>query len=173
MDGIQLRMVSLEDVQELQRIGKKTFYETFSESNSDANMASYLESGFSIAKLQEELNNSQTFFYFAMFQNIVVGYLKVNVGEAQTEMQGHDGLEIERIYVTRAFQGKDVGKLLYDKAYEIAKQKSVSYIWLGVWEDNYRAISFYKKCGFIEFDKHVFKLGDDEQTDIMMKLTIF
>lgn len=173
MDGIQLRIVCLEDVQELQRIGKKTFYETFSESNSDANMASYLESGFSIAKLQEELNNSQTLFYFAMFQNIVVGYLKVNVGEAQTETQGHDGLEIERIYVSRAFQGKDVGKLLYDKAYEIAKQKGVSYIWLGVWEENHRAISFYKKCGFIEFDKHVFKLGDDEQTDIMMKLTIY
>jgi diamine N-acetyltransferase len=41
---------------------------------------------------------------------------------------------------------------------------------LGVWEKNPRAISFYKKNGFIEFDPHIFKLGDEELTDIMMKL---
>ncbi len=172
MDDIQLNIVQLEDVEALQRIAKKTFYETFAESNSETNMASYLDTGFSIAKLQQELKNNQTIFYFAVFRNIVIGYLKVNLGAAQTEVQDHDGLEIERIYVTREFHGKEVGKLLYEKAYEIAKQKDVSYMWLGVWEENLRAINFYKKCGFVEFDKHIFKLGDDEQTDIMMKLKL-
>ena len=47
-----------------------------------------------------------------------------------------------------------------------------SYVWLGVWEENVRALNFYKKNGFIEFDKHIFKLGEDEQTDIMMKLIL-
>lgn len=62
------------------------------------------------------------------------------------------------------------GQRLYEKAVEIAKQKNAEYIWLGVWEENRRAIHFYKKNGFIEFNKHIFNLGDDEQTDIMMKL---
>jgi len=35
-----------------------------------------------------------------------------------------------------------------------------------------RAIGFYKKNGFSEFDKHIFRLGNDEQTDIMMKLKL-
>ena len=48
--------------------------------------------------------------------------------------------------------------------------KNVDYVWLGVWEENARAISFYRKNNFVEFDKHIFKLGSDEQTDIMMKL---
>ena len=62
--------------------------------------------------------------------------------------------------------------MLYDKAIEIAKEKDAEYVWLGVWEENSRAIRFYKKNGFVEFDKHIFKLGDDEQTDVMMKLRL-
>jgi ribosomal protein S18 acetylase RimI-like enzyme len=81
-------------------------------------------------------------------------------------------LEIERIYVLKDFYGKKVGQLLYEKAIELAKQVKSDYVWLGVWEENQRAISFYKKNGFEEFDKHIFKLGNDEQTDIMMKLQI-
>ncbi|MEG2102651.1 MAG: GNAT family N-acetyltransferase, partial [Flavobacterium sp.] len=48
----------------------------------------------------------------------------------------------------------------------------LKYIWLGVWEENIRALSFYKKNGFVEFDKHIFVLGDEEQTDLLMKLTL-
>lgn len=60
--------------------------------------------------------------------------------------------------------------MLYEKALQIAKHKNTAYIWLGVWEENPRAISFYKKNGFEAFDNHVFILGNEEQTDILMKL---
>ena len=61
---------------------------------------------------------------------------------------------------------------MYNKALQIAQEKNVGYLWLGVWEENHRALAFYKKNGFVEFDKHIFKLGNDPQTDIMMKLTL-
>ena len=111
-------------------------------------------------------------FYFAELDNQVIGYLKLNFGGAQTELKDNKALEIERIYVTKAFHGKKVGQLLYNKAIEVAKEKSADYIWLGVWEENQKALQFYKKNGFVEFDKHVFVLGDDAQTDLMMKLEL-
>jgi ribosomal protein S18 acetylase RimI-like enzyme len=49
---------------------------------------------------------------------------------------------------------------------------AVNSIWLGVWEKNHNAIGFYTKNGFITFDKHLFLLGDDQQTDLLMKLEI-
>ena len=150
----------------------KTFEETFSESNSEENMRNYLEEGFSKEKLTAELNNNDSEFYFAILKDEVIGYLKVNFGESQTELKDSKAHEIERIYVSKEFYGKSVGQILYDKAIEIAKQKSSEYVWLGVWEENPRAISFYKKNGFVEFDKHIFRLGDDEQTDIMMKMKL-
>ena len=157
---------------QLQKIGRQTFQETFSESNSEDNMKSYLDERFSKVKLTVELTDVNSEFYFATLDNEAIGYLKVNFGESQTELKDSKALEIERIYVSKEFLGKSVGQFLYDKAIQIAKQKGAEYVWLGVWEENPRAISFYKKNGFIEFDKHIFRLGDDEQTDIMMKLKL-
>ena len=72
----------------------------------------------------------------------------------------------------KKFHGENVGKSLYNKAIQIAKNKKAKYVWLGVWEHNPRAIRFYQKNGFVIFDKHVFIVGEDEQTDLLMKLML-
>ena len=172
MTNIGIEKVNLNEIHQLQIIGKQTFYETFSAGNTLENMTKYLNEEFSIDKITAELNNKNTEFYFARFSDDIIGYLKLNFGQSQTELQDEKALEIERIYVLKEFHGKNVGQLLYDKAIQIAKQKNAEYVWLGVWEENPRAINFYKKNGFVEFDKHIFKLGKDEQMDIMMKLKL-
>lgn len=170
MIEIFIRKVTLNDIEKLQKIGKETFAETFASDNSEENMQEYLDKGFSIEKLKSELADQNSQFYFAIFDGKVNGYLKINFGKTQTEIKNGNSLEIERIYVLKEFYGKKVGQKLYEKAMEIAEQKNVDYVWLGVWEKNSRAIRFYEKNGFVEFDKHVFKLGNDEQIDILMKL---
>jgi ribosomal protein S18 acetylase RimI-like enzyme len=172
MENIYTKKVTVSEINDLQSISKQTFQETFSESNTEENMNNYLAEGFSIEKLTAELTDKNAEFYFAMHGNEIIGYLKLNFGSAQTELKDDKSLEIERIYVLKAYHGKKVGQILYDKAIEVAEQKNVDYVWLGVWEENPRAISFYRKNGFVEFDKHIFRLGDDEQTDIMMKLKL-
>lgn len=169
MSNIEIRKVTATDITALQQISKQTFSETFAAFNTEANMRSYLDEQFSIDTLTSELNHPGSAFYFATENGQPIGYLKLNSGKAQTELKEEDGLEIERIYVAKAFLGKKVGQLLYEKALEIAKQGNAAYLWLGVWEENHRAIAFYKKNGFIEFDQHIFMLGEDVQTDIMMK----
>jgi len=135
-------------------------------------MQKYLSEEFSTAKLTTELNDENAEIYFAQQDNEVIGYLKVNFGESQTELKDNKALEIERIYVLKDYHGKMIGQILYDKVLEVAQHRNVDYIWLGVWEENPKAINFYKKNGFVEFDKHIFKLGNDEQIDIMMKLEV-
>lgn len=172
MEDIQLKKVTLIDIDQLQKIGRQTFFETFAESNTEENMKKYLENSFSTEKLHSELSNTNSEFYFAVEEDIVIGYLKINFGASQTELKDDKALEIERIYVLKEFHGKKVGQLLYEKAIQIAKETKSNYVWLGVWEENHRALAFYKKNGFVEFDKHIFRLGNDEQTDIMMKLQL-
>ena len=172
MENINIRKADKSDMLLLQEIGRQTFYETFASSNTEENIKNYLDEGFSKDKLTIELQDHNAEFYFATFENKVIGYLKLNFGASQTELNDDKALEIERIYVLKEFIGKKVGQILYNKAIEVAKEKGTHYVWLGVWEENLRAIAFYKKNGFEEFDKHIFKLGDDEQTDIMMKLEL-
>jgi ribosomal protein S18 acetylase RimI-like enzyme len=172
MNEIQINKIGIEQIEQLQQIGRQTFSETFAESNTAENMAKYLEEAYAHEKLKAELSDPNSVFYFAMMGQDVIGYLKLNFGASQTELNHNDALEIERIYVAKAFHGKKVGQLLFDKAIQVAKEQHLAYVWLGVWENNKRAIQFYTKNGFIEFDQHVFVLGDEAQTDIMMKLQL-
>jgi len=156
----------------LQEISRVTFIETYAQANTEADMQAYLAAHFSIEQLQKELQNPASYFYFIQIDKQVVGYLKLNVGEAQTETQEVAALEIERIYILKSHQGKQLGQRLHEKAVQIAKQKKVNYLWLGVWEKNPKAIGFYQRMGFVAYDKHFFKLGDDLQTDLLMKLEL-
>lgn len=166
---MKIRKVNIKEIDKLKEIGKLTFPETFSSENSEDNMREYLENGFSTKKLTTELTDQNAEFYFAELDGKTIGYIKINVGQSQTEIKDKNALEIERIYVLQEFHEKKVGQIFYDKAIELAKEKNVENVWLGVWEQNPRAIRFYEKNGFLAFDKHVFILGNDEQTDIMMK----
>ncbi len=169
MSSIIINKASAEDVEIVQNLGIQTFSETFAEDNTEEAMKKYLEESFNTEKIKSELNNPDSHFYIAWEEDNPVGYLKVNTGNAQTELQDNASLEIERIYVKKSHHGKKVGQLLYDQALETARQLSKTYLWLGVWEENLRALQFYRKNGFVEFDKHIFRLGEEEQTDLMMK----
>lgn len=169
MSSIIINKVSAEEVEIIQSLGIQTFSETFAEDNTEEAMKKYLEESFNTEKIKSELNNPDSHFYIAWEEDNPVGYLKVNAGNAQTELQDATSLEIERIYVKKSHHGKKVGQLLYDQALETAQQLKKSYLWLGVWEENQRALQFYRKNGFVEFDKHIFRLGEEEQTDLMMK----
>jgi len=172
MENIEIKKVSLSDIYQIQSIGRQTFFETFAETNTESDMAKYLDENFSIEKLTNEITTPNSEFYFASVGDQVVGYLKVNSGSAQTELKDQNTFELERIYVLKEFQGKRVGQILYDTALNLAKSAKADHLWLGVWENNHRALRFYEKNGFTEFNRHIFKLGDDLQTDIMMRLKL-
>jgi len=172
MNKLTIKKVDASLLKELQDIGKKTFYETFAETNTKEDMEKYLNQSFSLQKLHKEILNTESSFYLATINGEEAGYLKVNWGKAQTESHNLHAFEIERIYVLSQYHGKEIGQAMYDKALNIAKNMNVKYVWLGVWEENPKAIRFYEKNGFTAFDKHSFFVGDDEQTDILMKLQI-
>jgi len=169
---IEIKVASMNDAITIQKIGKETFLETFESNNLKVNMNNYIQERFSTEQVEKELKNLESIFYIAWEGNLPVGYLKLNIGAAQTEIKLEDHIEIERIYVYTSHHGKQVGQMLFFKALETAKNLRVPTVWLGVWEENARAINFYKKNGFEEFDKHIFKLGHDEQTDILMKRAV-
>ena len=172
MEKVIIKQVDDTSLDSLQKIGKQTFFETFADSNTVEDMDKYLNQNFSVKQLCKELKNPHSAFYFATINNKTVGYLKVNWLKAQTEKVDMQAFEVERIYVLKEFHGKKVGQSLYEKALSIAKNKKPKYLWLGVWEHNPKAIRFYEKNGFIAFDKHIFIVGVDKQTDILMKLML-
>ena len=169
---MQIRKLYITDLENLQKISITTFRETFEEVNSEEDMQKYLDENLSLERLKSELENLDSEFYFIENENKNLGYLKLNFENAQTEKVEENYFEIERIYVLKAFLGQKIGQILFDKAIEIGREKNLEYVWLGVWEENHRAIRFYGKNGFEIFGKHDFVLGEDLQTDLLMKMKI-
>jgi diamine N-acetyltransferase len=165
----EIRPCGLDDLQALRNISIETFRETFETQNSPENLNAYLEHAFDRERLEEEMSQPESRFFFIEKNGKTAGYLKVNTGNAQSEEMGDDSLEVERIYISSRFQKQGLGKILFNHALDLAREEGKERVWLGVWEKNENAIAFYEKLGFIRRGAHSFFMGDDEQTDFIME----
>ncbi|MBU3803650.1 MAG: GNAT family N-acetyltransferase [Candidatus Cellulosilyticum pullistercoris] len=172
MEKFLIKECSMQDIEKIKSVSEKTFYETFSSENTKEDMENYLKENFSYEQIESEVKNNASKFYIVEHDKEAVAYMKLNFDKAQTEKDHHNTLEVQRIYVLQEYKGNRIGKRLIEKAIEIGRDNQLNYIWLGVWENNMNAIKFYEKQGFEKFGTHVFKLGEDEQIDHLMKLTL-
>ena len=166
---MKIKKCSLDDILDLQKICQQTFYETFAEQNSEEDMRKFLDEAYSEKKLKSELENEESETFLAAENQKILGVLKINTGNAETESGFQNSLEIQRIYVLKEAKGLGVGTAFMNLAEKKARELGVSFIWLGVWEKNFPAQKFYTDKGFRKFSEHTFVLGGDSQTDFLMK----
>jgi ribosomal protein S18 acetylase RimI-like enzyme len=172
MQNLSLLKVSPEYLSPLQQLSAKTFIDTYAQFNTEEDMQNYIATEFSDEKLLADINSPHVVFYLAMEGNVPVGYIKVNYTTSQTDVNDGKSLELERIYVLKEHQGKKIGQFLLDAARDIAVKSDLDYLWLGVWDKNTNAQQFYAKNGFTAFGTHDFMLGNDRQTDILLRLSL-
>jgi ribosomal protein S18 acetylase RimI-like enzyme len=168
-----LRHLTRKDLAELRDLSIETFTDTFGVYNTPEDLAHYLTTAYAAPVLEAELTNPESFFYFLEADGETIGYLKLNIGQAQTEPMGNDSLEIQRIYIRKDFQGQGWGRALIEATEAIARQHGKRDIWLGVWDQNHNAMAFYQKLGFaLTGESHDFFLGSDHQTDLIMQKSL-
>jgi hypothetical protein len=166
---VTVKKVGIAEAGTLLDLSKKTFYEAYAHLIEPASFEKYVAGAFTLKKMLEQITHTGSQFYFAIQKHHPIGYLKINVEHAQTEFKDDNALEIERIYVLAANQGKHIGTQLLNFALDTAKTRQVDYAWLGVWEQNQKAIDFYSRKGFVKTGSHDFLMGDERQTDILMR----
>lgn len=159
---------SQQDLLQLEAVMRETFTATFAGEQSAADLNAFLDENYNSTVLKRELSSphSQTFFY--MLGEQPAAYLKVNWGDAQTERQFANALEIQRIYVRKQFQKLHIGGILMRRALAIARQQNRDQVWLGVYERNLNAQGFYQHFGFRRVGQHTFTVGNDQQTDFLL-----
>ena len=166
---IKIRKCTLKDLNKIIAIGEETYCDTFNQYCRNDVMEAYLREAFDGERINAELKNKNSQFYFAVLETNIVGYIKTNILDTQTDLQEETGMEIERLYVIGAYQRKGIGTKLIKCAIEHAKELNKTYIWLGVWKRNRDAILFYTRQGFIKSGTHSFRMGKEKQVDYIMK----
>jgi ribosomal protein S18 acetylase RimI-like enzyme len=172
MDSILIVPAITAEAELLQKLARQTFEETFGTHSTAANRLLYAQQNFTIPKLTAELSNPESEFFWAMYKLEPIGFIKLNFKKAQSELFNSKAVELERIYALKSWQEKEIDKQLLDQALRSAREVNAPFIWLRVWEQNEKAISFYRKNGFEQFDKHPFKIGNETEMEILMRFDL-
>jgi ribosomal protein S18 acetylase RimI-like enzyme len=167
--GITIRKASLQDCIPLAVISRKTFYDSFGAGNTAEDMQKHLETNYADDIIKAELEDTENTFLLTYDEDLLIGYCKLTEKQKPDAATLPEPIEIERIYALNTVIGKGIGKAMMEACIEQAKKKNKTCIWLGVWEHNPRAIAFYTKFGFEKFGEHIFVVGNDPQTDWLMK----
>lgn len=160
--SVSIRKISLDQASELRDLAMTTFTETFAFDNSPEQLETYYQTAYSLESFRQELSHHETSYYFIEVDGKNAGFMMTNTGQAQTEQLLENAYEIQRIYILEAYQGLGLGKQLIEYALQEARALSKTWIWLGVWERNYKAQKFYAKFGFEKFDEHAFPVSEDK-----------
>ena len=169
---LTITTATIQDVEILSELSVVTFTEAFAADNKKEDMDQYLAEEMSVTKLRSELLDKNNLFLLAWYNDEPVGYAKMGMGNKQESDALEHPIELERIYILKKHYRKKAGAALMESCLQYGKHNGYKTIWLGVWELNHRAVNFYKQWGFELFGSHGFKLGNDMQTDVLMKKSL-
>lgn len=172
MSSITIRPATIDDAALIADLSRQTFYETFAPHNTKEDMEKFMSEQFSRERLISQVQWPGNLFYLAYADEEIAGYVRMLEGSNPPGLGKVAAIEIARIYAASNVIGKGIGSALMQHCLQVAKDRKKKFIWLGVWEKNQRAIDFYIKWGFERFGEHEFVLGNDVQTDWLMKRAI-
>ena len=174
MSKIIIRKAVVEDAEMLADLAYKTFWDAFHDhpENAPDDLAHYMAKAFNVEQVRSELADKNSIFLVAEIENETAGYARLILDNIEPGITAEKPIELNRLYSKQEFLGKGVGARLMEECFALAKNLDCDAMWLGVWEYNPRAQRFYEKYGFREVGKHVFLLGSDAQTDLLMQKEI-
>ena len=174
MSSITIRQAVSEDAKLLTDLAYTTFWDAFAHhpKNAPDDLNHYMRQAFSQEQLTLELSDAKNIFLIAELGDDAAGYSKIILDNIEPGITAERPVELSRLYAHQKHLGQGVGQMLMDACFERAKSEDRDVMWLGVWEYNPRAQRFYEKNGFRVVGSHVFLLGKDAQTDLLMQRAV-
>lgn len=172
MTTCRIRRAESTDAEALAVFGERTFRDAFGPANSPSNTDAYVRSAYGTALQRSELTDPQVVTLVAVdAEGGLTAYAQLRLATSSTDGQGQ-AVELWRFYVDRPWHGQGLATQLMRAVRDEAVALGAGSIWLAVWEHNPRAIAFYTREGFRLEGSQPFQLGDDLQTDLIMRSSL-
>lgn len=171
MDPLTIRQATVEDAKLLTDLAYTTFWDAFAHhpKNAPDDLNYYMRQAFNVEQITAELLDDKNIFLIAEIEDDAAGYSKIIIDNIEPGITAERPVELSRLYSHQKHLGQGIGQRLMDACFERARVEGRDVMWLGVWEYNPRAQRFYEKNGFRVVGSHVFLLGKDAQTDLLMQ----
>lgn len=169
MKDIEIRSATAQDARLVSTLGAVTFYEAYFEQDDPPDLADYIHESFALEKIRAEIEDSSATFFIIYHNRHAAGYAKLRENSEVHCVKNDSAIELQRIYIVERFFGKGLGETLLEHCLQTARERGFETLWLGVWEENRRALRFYEKHGFREVGKITFPYGDAVGINLVME----
>lgn len=149
-----------EDFQLLADIGKISYIESHGSSAKAADINMYLNEKYNYKVFKDELRDVNNIYHIIYHDNQPAGYSKIILNTPHSDIPIKNVTKLERLYLLKEFYGLKSGFELFNLNLELSKASNQAGMWLFVWKENHRAISFYKKMEFEIIGSYDFKLTE-------------
>jgi ribosomal protein S18 acetylase RimI-like enzyme len=163
-----IRVALMSDAKRLAVLAERTFRDTFAAYNTADDMETHCRSSYGETRQAGEISSADYVTLVAEHHDRLVAYAQITWGKAPECVAAQSPGEIRRLYVVKDWHGKGLAHDLMAACFATMNEHETDVAWLGVWERNPRAVSFYRKFDFREVGDQVFWLGADPQRDIVM-----
>jgi ribosomal protein S18 acetylase RimI-like enzyme len=153
------------DAAELAEFAVRSFVDTYAADNDPANLEAHLSANYGPEQQASELADPSVTTILARSNGELVAYAQVRRSVTPPCVVHGDPIELHRFYVDHRAHGSGLASELMHAVHQAAHELEGRHIWLGVWEQNPRAIAFYKKVGFVDVGSQIYRVGSDKQSD--------
>lgn len=166
---IEIRLATWQDLPAVREVAIQSYEATFAAFNTRENMDAFYQESYTLEVMQREFYEPHSYLFVAAEGDSILGFVRLRRNDEAKDKLGDCTVELQRLYIHPNHQGRNIGKRLMETALQVSNELKVEYIWLGVWERNFKAQKFYFHWGFERFGEHVFQMGDDPQIDWLLK----
>ena len=169
---VTIRKAEVGDLRLISVLATASFYEAYFEQDDPHELANYITESFSQERLNEELQSAETTFLIAFRRGRAVGYAKLRDGEPHESIENKNAVELQRIYLIERAWGTGIGEILLERCISEARSMRKEILWLGVWEENKRGLSFYAKHGFTRVGTLTFPYAGSVGINAVMQIEV-
>jgi ribosomal protein S18 acetylase RimI-like enzyme len=159
------------DGAELAQMARRSFTETFGNLYRQEDLAAFLGAAFGATGLPSHLTDPAYAVRLATDDGAIVGFCKIGPVAFPGDWPV-DAIELHQLYILGPWQGGGVAPILMDWALHTARARGAAEVILSVYVDNHRARRFYERYGFVEIGEYTFMVGDKQDDDRLMRLTL-
>ena len=156
---IRIVKADISHAETLAIIGKSTFLDAHEHSAPKKDIDTYTTKTYTTEVVINELSQPENIYHVLYYNDVIAGYSKIILNSPNKNVTSQNITKLDRIYFLKEFYGLGLSKTLFDFNVELSKKHHQAGIWLAVWVDNIRAISFYTKIGFSIVGEYNFQIS--------------
>ena len=168
---ITIRKATLADASDVSKLGASVFTTTFGHSVTADQLKDFLQESYSVGATEADINDPKKDLFLAVTSGDekILGFALLTRDSVQSALDHvPNKVELQRIYIDPAAQGRGVGKRLEQELVKTGQREGFEHMWLSVWDQHTKGHAVYKRWGYEIAGKKTFDVGGDVQSDFIM-----